>query len=109
LALAEFRAPELASTGATLSEIERTVLNEPGVSPALRDAILAIERPTDTLPVPVPASAVSRTLTVAGGPALAIQRHGQALLLWHAHGFLSILTGRLPLATLVAIADRLAP
>jgi hypothetical protein len=59
LAIAEMKAPQISSTGASVSDIKSALLAQPGLSPAVRQAISSIDSPTGNLPIPIPAGQVN--------------------------------------------------
>jgi hypothetical protein len=59
LAVAEMKAPEVSSTGASVADIKSALLAQPGLSPAVRSAISSIDDPKGNLPIPIPAGYVN--------------------------------------------------
>jgi hypothetical protein len=73
LGVVEMRAPRVSSTGASVRDIKDALLAQPGLSPALRAEIEALDNPTGNLPIPIPADrTTSRQVTVRGVPGTAI-------------------------------------
>jgi hypothetical protein len=67
LAVAEMRAPQVSSTGASVADIKSALLAQPGLSPTVRAAISSINSPTGNLPIPLPAGQVnSHNVSVQG-------------------------------------------
>lgn len=67
LAVAEMKAPEVTSTGASVADIKSALLAQPGLSPAVRSAISSIDDPKGNLPIPIPAGYVnSHSVKVQG-------------------------------------------
>lgn len=67
------KAPKVTSTGASAGVIEQYLLSLPGVTPTLKADIEAIQNPTRTLPVPIPAGqATSAPVSVNGASGLMI-------------------------------------
>ncbi|HXM54102.1 MAG TPA: hypothetical protein VOB72_01840 [Candidatus Dormibacteraeota bacterium] len=59
LAVAEMKAPQVSSTGASVADIKSALLAQPGLSPAVRAAISSIDDPKGNLPIPIPAGYVN--------------------------------------------------
>ena len=59
LAVAEMKAPQVSSTGASVADIKKALLAQPGLSPAVRAAISSIDDPKGNLPIPIPAGQVN--------------------------------------------------
>ena len=67
LAVAEMKAPQVSSTGASVADIKSALLAQPGLSPSVRAAISAIDDPKGNLPIPIPAGYVnSHSVKVQG-------------------------------------------
>lgn len=109
LTVAEMRAPVLQSSGATVQEIENTLLSQPGVSPTLRSEIEALGNSATTLPIPVPSGSgtSSQQVMVQGAQGLLLQRQGHAVLIWRKGSEIFAIYGPQSAKTLVAIANRL--
>ena len=66
-AVAEMKAPQVSSTGASVADIKSALLAQPGLSPAVRAAISSIDDPKGNLPIPIPAGYVnSHSVKVQG-------------------------------------------
>jgi hypothetical protein len=59
LAVAEMKAPEVSSTGASVADIKSALLAQPGLSPSVRAAISGLDDPKGNLPIPIPAGYVN--------------------------------------------------
>lgn len=67
LAVAEMKAPQVSSTGASVADIKSALLAQPGLSPNVRAAISSIDNPAGNLPIPIPAGYVnSHSVKVQG-------------------------------------------
>jgi hypothetical protein len=64
--------PTARSTGATLSQIEAFLLNQPGISPELAEEVRLLGDLRTTLPVPVPPGASVRSVHVGGWPGVLV-------------------------------------
>lgn len=64
--------PTAVATGATLRQIEAFVLDQPGVPADLAQEIRLLGDVGTTLPVPVPAGALERSVDVAGSPGVLV-------------------------------------
>ena len=72
LAVAEMKAPQVSSTGASVADIKSALLAQPGLSPSVRAAISSLDDPRGNLPIPVPAGYVnSHSVRVQGVTATA--------------------------------------
>jgi hypothetical protein len=110
LAIGEMKAPRVASSGVSVKEIEDYVLNLPGVSPQLRQAIQAIGDPSTTLPIPVPIDlAHAQAVKVQGvqGLALGDSTGVGSAVLWQKNGVMYGVGGTLPLDQIESIAGSL--
>ena len=73
LVIAKSAAPTVTSTQVSAATLENYILSLPGISPELRNAVLAVKDPTTTLLIPVPveyATATQVTINGANGVAL---------------------------------------
>jgi hypothetical protein len=59
LVMGEIKAPSLSSTGVSLADLQRTLLQQPGLSDQIQNAIKALSDPTAVMFVPVPATLAS--------------------------------------------------
>jgi hypothetical protein len=67
MAVAEMKAPQVSSTGASVADIKSALLAQPGLSPAVRSVISSIDDPKGNLPIPIPAGYVnSHSVKVQG-------------------------------------------
>jgi hypothetical protein len=64
LAVAELRAPQVTSTGASVADIKSALLAQPGLSRPVRDAIQSIDSPTGNLPIPLPGQVNPHSVSV---------------------------------------------
>jgi hypothetical protein len=72
LAVIEMRAPKVTTSGASEATIKQALLDQKGLSPAVREAIKDFDKPQGNLPLPIPADyAKSQTIkdAVHGMPA----------------------------------------
>jgi hypothetical protein len=72
LAILTLPRPTAVATGATLSQIEAFVLDRPGVPADLAQELRLLGDVSTTLPIPVPAGAVERSVDVGGSPGVLI-------------------------------------
>ncbi len=72
LAVATMPRPTALSTGATMSQIEAFLLNQPGIPPQLAEEVRLLGDLGTTLPVPVPSGASVRSVQVAGWPGVLV-------------------------------------
>ncbi|MDB5059625.1 MAG: uncharacterized protein JWO59_3097 [Chloroflexi bacterium] len=102
--------PVLASTGASVPEIERYLLSQPGVSEKLRAEIRAIGDPSTTLPIPIPINAVTADkVTIQGVQGLAIgdSTNLGSGVLWRKDGMVYVVAGAMPESKIMGIAASL--
>lgn len=111
LIAAAVTAPTVTSTGAGATAIENYLLSLPGVPAALAADIRAAQDPEHTLPLPVPAGAVtSQKVTVNGasGVALAAASGLYNAVVWEASGRIYVVAGPFTPAQVMAAADSIA-
>ncbi len=110
LVVGQMAAPVVTSTGASAAEIEQYLLAQPGISPALADAIRAIGDPTSTLPIPVPIDrATSHPVVVQGvqGLAVADSTGLGGGIVWQKNGIIYGVAGSFSESDLLAVANSL--
>jgi hypothetical protein len=111
LVVAVSKAPVVSSTGVSVDELENYLLQQPGVSPELAQAIRAIGKPsTGVVPVPIPVQQFnSRQAQVQGVSALVIgDRTGIGSgVLWQKNDKVYAVAGPLRDDEVVSIADSL--
>lgn len=78
LVVATMPRPKALSTGASLSQIEAFLLNEPGIPPQLAEEVRVLGDLRTTLPVPVPPGASVRSVQVAGWPGVLLRDSSNA-------------------------------
>lgn len=108
LAVAEMRAPQVSSTGATVADIKKALLSQPGLSPAVRSAIQSIDDPRGNLPLPIPAGyANAHRVTVRGvtGTAVGDNTGLGAAVIWIKDGHVYGLAGTVTEDQLLAVAN----
>jgi hypothetical protein len=73
LVVARSAVPTARSTQVSVSQLEAYILDQPGISPELRNAIKAVGDPSTTLLIPIPVQyATSKDVTVQGVPGIAL-------------------------------------
>lgn len=111
LVVAKVRAPVIQSTGVTVPEMERYLLEQPGISPNLAAQIRAIGNPTTTLPIPVPVEyASSSQVTVQGvqGVFLGDSTGLGGFVIWERGGFVYGVGGTLTQSQVLQIANSIS-
>ncbi|MGI8551081.1 MAG: anti-sigma factor family protein [Dehalococcoidia bacterium] len=113
LVIGQAKAPTIDSTGASVTEIEKYLLNQPGISPALAAQIKAIADPSTTWPIPIPINLASaHTVRIPGqgvDNALSIADNtgiGGGIL-WEKDGIIYAVAGPLTEKELVNVASSL--
>jgi hypothetical protein len=102
--------PTAVSTGATTSQIEAFLLNQPGVPPELAEEVRLLGDLRTTLPVPVPPGASVRSVQVAGWPGVLVADSGNAAagVVWEdGGGTLHVVAGLLDSQDVLNVADQL--
>lgn len=110
MAVAEMRAPRVSSTGATVADIKNALLAQPGLSPAMRDAIKSIDDPRGNLPILIPSGYVNaRAVKVQGvnGTALGDNTGLGAAVIWINHGRVYCVAGTVTEDDLLNVANSL--
>ncbi len=110
LVVATAVAPVLKSSGATLTQLQEYLLAQPGITPALADAIRSIGDPSTTLPLPVPSDrSHGRAVSVNGnaGVYLADPSGLGGAVLWAVGGRFFGVGGAYDEAQLLAVAEGL--
>jgi len=111
MAIAEMRAPQVSSTGASVADIKKALLAQPGLSPTVRAAIKSIDDPKGTLPLPIPSGYVNaHTVTVQNvdGTALGDNTGLGAAVIWIKNGRVYGVAGTVTETELLAIANSLS-
>ncbi|HSR25892.1 MAG TPA: hypothetical protein VLW53_20230, partial [Candidatus Eisenbacteria bacterium] len=110
LAVAEMKAPQVSSTGASVADIKSALLAQPGLSPSVRAAISSLDDPRGNLPIPVPAGYVnSHSVRVQGVTATAFGDNtglGSAVL-WIKNGRVYAVAGTVTEDQALAVANSL--
>ncbi len=110
LIIGQTAVPEVKSTGVSASELENYLLEQPGISPDLANAIKAIGDPSSTLPIPIPVSkASSHQVQVQGvtGLAVADSTGLGGGIIWQKNGMVYGVAGTLSEDQLIAVANSL--
>jgi hypothetical protein len=108
LVVGEMRAPTLSSTGVTVGQLKETLLAQPGLTPQARKAIQALDSPSGTLPVPIPADqAQAKPVTVQGvqGQAVGDNTGLGAGVVWIKNGVVYAVGGTVSQAEALAVAE----
>ena len=111
MAIAEMRAPQVSSTGASVADIKKALLAQPGLSPTVRAAIQSIDDPKGTLPLPIPSGYVNaQTVKVQNvdGTALGDNTGLGAAVIWIKNGRVYGVAGTLTETELLAVANSLS-
>lgn len=106
----QMRAPSLSSTGVTVAQLKQTLLAQPGLTPQAQRAIQALDSPSGTLPIPVPANqAQSSPVTVQGvqGQAFGDNTGLGAGVVWIKNGVVYVVGGTVSQAEALAVAQNL--
>lgn len=110
LAIVEMKAPRVTSTGLTVKQLEDYLLQQPGVSPALKQQIEAIGDPSSTLPIPVvPGRMNARQVTVQGvnGAAFGDSTGLGAGVIWIKNGVVFVVGGTVSQEEVLSVANSL--
>lgn len=102
--------PTARSTGATMSQIEAFMLNQPGIPPALAEEVRLLGDLRTTLPVPVPQGASVRSVQVAGWPGVLVADPSNAAagVVWEdGSGTLRVVAGILDSRDVLNVAHQL--
>lgn len=112
LAVAEARAPKVSSNGASLADIKSTLLNQPGLSPSVRELIQQIDSPAGNLPIPIPAGLVtSSSTTLHNGAKATVVGDNTGLgagVVWIKGGIVYAVAGTVSADDAVAIANTIS-
>ena len=111
MAIAEMRAPQVSSTGASVADIKNALLAQPGLSPTVRAAIKSIDDPKGTLPLPIPSGYVNaHTVKVQNvdGTALGDNTGLGAAVIWIKNGRVYGVAGTVTETELLAVANSLS-
>jgi hypothetical protein len=109
-AVGEMRVPTLSSTGVTVAQLKQTLLAQPGLTPQAQRAIQALDSPSGTLPIPIPADqAQARPVTVQGvqGQAFGDDTGLGAGVVWIKDGVVHLVGGTVSQAEVLAVAQNL--
>lgn len=107
LAIAAVRPPILASTGATVPQLEHYLLELPWIPASLATAIRQLGNPVTTLPIPVlPALGQSETTTINGNRAVLFAGNSPLLsaVVWEDHGTVRAVGGLQEASAVLALA-----
>ncbi len=110
LIIGQMTAPVVKSTGVSAAELENYLLEQPGISPDLANAIRAIGDPTSTLPILIPVNkASSHEVQVQGvtGLAVADSTGLGGGIIWQKDGKVYGVAGTLTESQLIAVANSL--
>ncbi len=110
LIIGQMTTPVVRSTGVSAAELENYLLQQPGISPELANAIRAIGDPTSTLPIPIPVNkATSHEVQVQGvtGLAVADSTGLGGGIIWQKDGKVYGVAGTLTESQLIAVANSL--
>ena len=110
LGVVSMRRPTAVSTGATMSQIEAFLLNQPGIPPALAEEVRLLGDLRTTLPVPVPKGASVRSVQVAGWPGVLVADPSNAAagVVWEdGSDMLRVVAGILDSQDVLNVADQL--
>ncbi len=110
LAVATMRRPTAHSTGASLSQIEAFLLDQPGIPPQLAEEVRLLGDLRTALPVPVPSGAAVHSVRVGGWPAvlLADSSNAASAVVWEdGQGMLHVVAGILDSRDVLNVADQL--
>jgi hypothetical protein len=111
LAIGEMKAPSVYSTGISLDQFKKVLLDQPGLTPQARNAIDALGGSQATLPIPVPmdqASAHAVTVQGVQGTALGDNTGLGAAVIWIKHGVVYFVGGTVSQNDALAVANSLA-
>jgi len=111
MAVAEMRAPQVSSTGASVADIKNALLAQPGLSPTVRAAIKSVDDPKGTLPLPIPSGYVNaHTVRVQNvdGTALGDNTGLGAAVIWIKNGRVYGVAGTVTETELLTIANSLS-
>ncbi|MDQ6821977.1 MAG: hypothetical protein M3076_16830 [Actinomycetota bacterium] len=110
LGVATMPRPTARSTGASISQVEAFLLNQPGIPPALAEEVRLLGDLRTILPVPVPAGASVRSVQVAGWPGVLLADASSAAgaVVWEdGRGMLHVVAGILDSHDLLSVAAQL--
>jgi hypothetical protein len=102
--------PTALSTGATMSQIEAFLLDQPGIPPELAEEVRLLGDLRTTLPVPVPPGASVRSVQVAGWPGVLVADPSNAAagVVWEdGGGTIRLVAGILDSRDVLNVADQL--
>jgi hypothetical protein len=110
LGVVTMRRPTAVSTGATLTQIEAFLLNQPGIPAQLAEEVRLLGDLRTTLPVPVPPGAAVHSVRVAGWPGVLVADGSNAAagVVWEdGGGNLHLVAGILDSHDVLNVADQL--
>ena len=102
--------PTALSTGATVSQVEAFLLDQPGIPPELAEELRLLGDLRTTLPVPVPPGASVRSVRVAGWPGVLVADSSNAAagVVWEdGRGMIHVVAGILDSQDVLNVADQL--
>lgn len=110
LIVARSAVPTARSTQVTVSQLEAYILDQPGISPELKNAIKAVGDPSTTLLIPIPVQyATSKDVTVQGVPGVALGDNtgvGSGVV-WVKGGSVYVVAGSIKQQDAITIANNL--
>ncbi len=110
LVVARSAVPTARSTQVTVSQLEAYILDQPGISPELKNAIKAVGDPSTTLLIPIPVQyATSKDVTVQGvqGVALGDNTGIGSGVVWVKGGSVYVVAGSIKQQDAITIANNL--
>lgn len=111
MAIAETRTPQVSSTGASVADIKKALLAQPGLSPTVRAAIQSIDDPKGTLPLPIPSGYVNAhpvRVQNVDGTALGDNTGLGAAVIWIKNGHVYGVAGTVTETELLKVANSLS-
>ena len=110
LILAKTAAPTATSSQVSVPTLENFILQQPGISPELRNAVKAIGDPSTTLLIPVPVQyATSTSVTIQGRPGVALGDNTGvgAGVVWVKSSYVYLVAGSVKQSDAIDIANNL--
>jgi hypothetical protein len=110
LFVAQMPIPKVGSTGISMAQIERYMVDRPGVPPRLAAAFASLRDPSSTLPIPLPVDKqYARQVAVDGvvGTLIGDETGLGSVVFWQRGGFVYAVAGTHSAGEIVAIANSL--
>ena len=110
LAVMTMPRPTALSTGASVSQVEAFLLDQPGIPPELAEEVRLLGDLRTTLPVPVPPGAAVRAVRVAGWPGVLVADSSNAAagVVWEdGRGMIHVVAGILDSQDVLNVANQL--